>query len=103
MPEGAVFGPYDRPVKMDRHELVTFLRTVRDCVDEDDSMEGCIAYEWSAEPGVYNVAAFVRNGNSQGQGGAWVLQDTDTPVPEAPQVAEADDPVDGVAPYNGVQ
>lgn len=80
MPEGAVFGPYDKPMKMESEKFAGFLRDVAVCVGEDDSMEGRIAYKWSEERGFLNVIAMVRTGNSQGQGGAWVLQDMDARV-----------------------
>lgn len=94
MPEGDVFGPYDKPMKMSHAPFVDFLEMVTECVKDDDSMEGRIAYEWSDEPGVYNVVAMVRNGNSQGQGGMWVLQDMDARLE-----ADANRPPDLLARY----
>ena len=71
---GAVFGPHDKPLKLTREQLLGILEDLRNWISEDDSMEGHLSYEWSEEPGKYNVAGFLRFGNSMGQGSARVLQ-----------------------------
>lgn len=38
-----------------------------------DSMEGTLEYTWTDEPGTYRVKAFLRCGNSLGQGGARII------------------------------
>jgi len=71
-----IFQPHQRPRRMSRAELVQFLSWAAEMVTHDDSMEGTITYAWSDEPGDYDVHAFLRTGNSMGQGGAVVIEDT---------------------------
>jgi len=56
-------------------DFVAFLKAALRAVEEDDTMEGRIQYEFGDIPGEFNVNAFVRVGNSQGQGGAILSND----------------------------
>jgi len=102
-----IFQPHQRPTTMDKAELLQFLAWTRELIEHDDSMEGSVTYGCSDEPGQYDVHAFLRTGNSMGQGGVTLLQ---APEPVAAPVAqpakpgtyevawvreiEADDPVE---------
>jgi hypothetical protein len=84
-----IFQPHQRPTKMIKVDLLQLLAWTRELVENDDSMEGSITYGWSDEPGVYDVHAFLRTGNSMGQGGVVILQTTPEPEP-APDVDPAE-------------
>lgn len=60
---------------MEKEKFIEFLKEVITAVEHDDSMEGRIQYEWGKEFGHYNVDAFVRVGNSQGQGGCMIIDE----------------------------
>lgn len=57
-----------------KEDFILFLRTTLASVEANDSAEGRIEYQWG-KPGLYNVNAFVRVGNSNGQGGCIMLSD----------------------------
>jgi hypothetical protein len=65
--------------QLTKAELLSVLADLVKLVEADDSMEGRLRYEWSSTPGEYEVDAFLRVGNSQGQGGAIVIQATPPP------------------------
>ena len=71
---GDVFPPGAVPKELERNSFLDFLDRLRQAVDEDDSMEGYLYYEWGDRPGVYNVCSFVRVGNSMGQGGSILIR-----------------------------
>lgn len=60
---------------MTKDDFVRFLRTTLKAVEENDSAEGRIQYEWGSTPGTFNVDAFVRVGNSRGQGGCIMVRE----------------------------
>lgn len=62
-----------------KEELVTMLRHAADAVEANDSFEGRIAWTFGLEPEAFEVAAFVRVGNSQGQGGVLVVEPCEPP------------------------
>ena len=59
---------------MKKEQLIQLLEQTITALKENDSMEGRIMYQFGDEPGTFNVDAFVRVGNSQGQGGAIIVQ-----------------------------
>lgn len=78
-----IFQPHQRPVKMPKEGLLQLLAFAQELVENADSMEGSITYGWSDEPGQYDVHAFIRTGNSMGQGGAIVIQgEAPEPAPD---------------------
>jgi hypothetical protein len=72
---GDVFMPHDRPLTLSKDEFVAVLTDLLAWVQQDDSMEGSLAYEWGDQPGEYRVAGVLRMGNSMGQGGVRLLQE----------------------------
>jgi hypothetical protein len=60
-------------VKLSENELLTLLDNVKKSIQEQDSMQGIISYEWADEPGFYMVNAVYRIGNSEGQGGMRII------------------------------
>lgn len=64
-----------------REKLIELLRETIVAIENDDSYEGRIHYEGTS-PGEYEVDAFVRVGNSEGQGGCMLVE----PTPEKVQV-----------------
>ncbi len=61
--------------EMAHDEFVALLKWLTERVEADDSMGGFIEYEWSETPGVYNVRAGLRHGNSEGQGGMRMIME----------------------------
>ena len=61
---------------MTKAELISLLEETLAAVKADDSIEGRIAYQANfAKSEYYNVNAFVRVGNSKGQGGAMIVNE----------------------------
>ena len=60
---------------MKKEKFIEFLKEVINAVEHNDSMEGRIQYEWGKEFEDYHVDAFVRVGNSLGQGGCMVIDE----------------------------
>jgi len=67
----------ERAITLSKEDFLAVLDDLRAWIAMDDSMEGSLAYEWASEPDTYRVQGFVRFGNSDGQGGARVLQSID--------------------------
>lgn len=61
--------------QMPRDEFVRALKWLAEVVERDDSAGGFLEYEWSENPGVYNVRAGFRFGNSEGQGSMRLIQE----------------------------
>lgn len=55
-------------------ELLALLKGAAAAIERDDSFEGRIAYTFGTAPETFEVDAFLRVGNSMGQGGAIVIQ-----------------------------
>lgn len=66
---------FNRPITVDKVTLIDTLRDVLATVEADDSAGGFIEYEWSDEPGKFDVRARYRIGNSMGQGGMRILHE----------------------------
>jgi hypothetical protein len=66
------------PIKLTTEELAATLRWMATLIDGDDSAGGSLQYEWSEQPGVYNVEGAIRYGNSMGQGSIRLFQHMDT-------------------------
>ena len=58
-----------------KEEFISVLDELRALIEADDSMEGRLNYEWAADSKL-EVYCFLRTGNSQGQGGAIMIQPT---------------------------
>lgn len=58
-----------------KERLIKYLEATLEAVRADESAEGRIQYEWADTSGYFNVDAFVRVGNSEGQGDCMVIQD----------------------------
>jgi hypothetical protein len=69
-----IFQPHQHPTRMNETDLLQLLDWTRELINHGDSMEGSITYGWSDEPGMYDVHAFLRTGNSMGQGGVTLIQ-----------------------------
>lgn len=59
---------------MSRGKLIELLQVTIDMLTARDSVEGRIVYTLVG-PDEFSVNAFVREGNSQGQGGAIIIED----------------------------
>lgn len=66
------------PKTISRADLIMLLEGAVGELKRDASAEGCIAWRWGAAKGEYDVEAFVRTGNDEGQGGCWMVQGTTT-------------------------
>jgi len=66
---------FNRPLTVDKATLVATLRDILAFVEADDSAGGFVEYEWSDEPGKFDVRAHYRIGNSAGQGGMRILHE----------------------------
>ena len=77
-----------------KENFIKFLEDTLHAIRSDDSIEGRIEYEIAEEANQFCVNAFVRVGNSMGQGGCITLNDT-KPIPE-PELC----PVCGGVPTN---
>ena len=58
-----------------KDDLIRLLKATIEAIEDGDTMEGRLQYEWGDTPGTYNVNAFVRVGNSQGQGGVMLVNE----------------------------
>lgn len=72
-------------MKMSKEKLIKLLKDTLHAVENNDTFEGRISYSCMPEhvelaADEFEVDAFVRVGNSEGQGGAICIQPT--PVPE---------------------
>ncbi len=61
------------PKKQTAQQLAAALRDMAACIEASDSFEGSIAYEALPEKDTFNVEAFYRIGNSEGQGGCRMI------------------------------
>lgn len=59
---------------MDKKSLIDFLKATSQAIENNDSAEGSIHYEWGSKED-FNVNAFVRVGNSMGQGGCMLVNE----------------------------
>lgn len=64
--------------KQTKAELAVFLKETTQAVEEDDSFEGRIQYQAIGRD-EFEVGAFVRVGNSMGQGGCMLIEETKDP------------------------
>lgn len=74
-------------MKLDKTKLLAVIDRMRKAVEEDDSFEGSLSYSAmheGLERGEFEVGAFFRIGNSEGQGGSIIVQ--------------SDQPDEGVSP-----
>jgi hypothetical protein len=63
---------------MTKPALLALIDRMRQAIVENDSMEARLVYSWEDNDGandVFGVDAFIRIGNSQGQGGAILVMD----------------------------
>lgn len=60
---------------MKKAEFIQLLKATIAAVENDDSIQGRIAYEASSAPDTFNVDAFVRVGNAMGQGSCILVQE----------------------------
>ncbi|KKL11980.1 hypothetical protein LCGC14_2540330 [marine sediment metagenome] len=61
--------------EINKQQLIHFLKNTIKVIEEDDSFEGRISYKMAATLDTFEVDAFVRTGNSMGQGGAMIISD----------------------------
>ena len=70
-------------MKLHKDGLARFLRDMAACIDGDDSFEGTITYT-ASDPDFFEVSAFYRYGNKDGQGSCVLVEATEnssmTPV-----------------------
>jgi len=59
-------------VILSKEELISLLRFAIERIEEDDSAEGSLQYEWAPDM-KYNVGAFLRYDNQNGQGCSCVV------------------------------
>ena len=64
--------PMNRKI-LTKDELLYILKGMIFSIERRDSSAGHLEYEWSKKPDEYLVAAAVRTGNSEGQGGTVVV------------------------------
>lgn len=76
------------PGKLPREKLLVLIENLRSLVEADDSMEGYINYSWSETPGIYDVSAVLRTGNSMGQGGMLVVNSGTFPPPDSKTIPD---------------
>jgi hypothetical protein len=65
---------------MNKTDLVAFLKVVLEEVKRGASFEGRLSYtcmDDRCKVGEFLVEAFVRNDNDQGQGGVWLIEETE--------------------------
>ena len=72
---------------MKKADLISFLEQTLAAIKEDDSFEGSIQYQVSG-PEDFRVNAFVRVGNSMGQGSCMMVQDGHGEEPATPEFPE---------------
>lgn len=56
-------------------QFVGLLKWLAEHVEARDSAGGFLEFEWSDTPGIYNVRAGLRFGNSEGQGSMRLIQE----------------------------
>ncbi len=64
--------------KMTQAALVDFLKMTLEEVERGGSYEGRLTYtciDDRCKPGEFMVSAFIRNGNDEGQGGCWLIEE----------------------------
>lgn len=59
-------------MRVTKEHLVETLREIAALIEQDDSMEGSLAYE-AVEFGLYKVSGCYRLGNREGQGGMCLI------------------------------
>lgn len=60
-------------MRLTRKRLAETLRKIASLIEQDDSMEGSLAYA-AVEFGLYEVSGCYRFGNREGQGGVRLLE-----------------------------
>jgi hypothetical protein len=70
-----------KPKTISKDEFLHLLARLKQAIDTDDSMEGNLSYEWAKERHFFDVQAFIRVGNSEGQGGAIIVGEATLPSP----------------------
>ena len=68
-----------KPRNISKDSLLAALRQIIAHVDADDSFEGSIQYAATAERDQFEVMAYYRVGNSEGQGGGVAIGERDEP------------------------
>lgn len=73
-------------MKLTKNELIDRLKHMITLIEADDSFEGgidytCMLEEVPCERGEFEVKAFYRMGNSEGQGGCCLIEATPIPFP----------------------
>ncbi len=63
------------PKKQTKEQLIAALHGIAQSISENDSFEGTLEYVVSG-PDTFDVRAFWRVGNSEGQGGSIVIGET---------------------------
>jgi hypothetical protein len=66
-------------VRVTKEHLVETLREIAALIEQDDSMEGSLAYE-AVEFGLYKVSGCYRFGNREGQGGMCLIGSSEDEV-----------------------
>lgn len=65
-----------KPTIQTKEQLLDALRAITEAIENDDSFEGSIQYAATETRHQFEVMAFWREGNSQGQGGSIMIGDT---------------------------
>lgn len=63
---------------LSKERFLALLDILRAAIQEDDSFGGSLEYEATDRRHVFEVRAFIRTGNSQGQGGSIVVGETES-------------------------
>ncbi len=61
--------------EINKQQLIHFLQDTIKAIEENDTFEGRILYKMAATLDTFEVDAFVRVGNSMGQGGSMIISD----------------------------
>ena len=64
-----------KPKQQTKQQLIAALRSIAQSIEENDSFEGSIEYTITGR-NAFDVQAFWRVGNSEGQGGSIMIGDT---------------------------
>jgi hypothetical protein len=62
-----------KPREQTTAQLAKALRSMANSIEQRDSFEGSISYEATEKPDLFEVQAFWRVGNSEGQGGSIMI------------------------------
>ena len=61
-------------MKITKKKFISLLRRTAELIEKNDSFEGSLAYE-QVDNDNFDINAFIKCGNSLGQGGAIIIQD----------------------------